>query len=329
MAIGTASNVVIRPRFFRAGFIEGVGQNIEVFNENSNSTIRLVQRSLAGDYEKTAFWDRLTSLVSHRDDTSTSSVSSTAMTQSDDIAVKTKRLIGPVENTFDSLTSAASDEEEFSFLFGELAGEESAQDYVNTALLVLVTALINESANYKDDSGASGNTLNHTRLNDLLSLAGDARGSVQSLVMHSKAFNDLVGANISSSGDQTEFATIYQGNPGTFQRPVVVTDSTELVNTDGVSSGTDSYYTLGLTMNAIEVAEADELAVYDEQITGQENASLRVQGENAITVGLKGFTWDETNGGRNPDDATIGTATNWDTLHTNEKDRAGFVLEHA
>ena len=309
--------------------MEGVGQNIDVFNANSAGTMRFVQRNLPGDYEKTRFWDRLTSLVSHRDDTSTSSVSSTAMTQSDDISVKTKRRIGPVENTIDSLRSVASDEEEFSFIFGELTGEESAQNYVNTAILVAVTALVNTSANYKDDAGAASNTLNHERLNDLLSLAGDARGSIRALVMHSKAFNDLVGNNISSSGDQVEFATIYQGNPGTFQRPVVVTDSSELVNTDGVSSGTDSYYTLGLTEDAVEVAESDELEIYDEVITGNENVTLRVQGENAITLGLKGYTWDETNGGRNPADDTLGTGTNWDTIHSQKKDRAGYILEHA
>jgi len=76
MAIGTAANVIIRPRFFEAGFIEGVGQNIDVFNEQSNGTMRFVQRNLPGDFEKSRFWDRLTGLVSHRDDTSTSSVSS-------------------------------------------------------------------------------------------------------------------------------------------------------------------------------------------------------------------------------------------------------------
>lgn len=329
MAIGTASNVVIRPEFFEAGFLEGVGQEIDVFNENSAGTMSFAQRQFAGDFQKTRFWDRLNDIVSHRDDTSTSNVSSTQMTQSDHIAVKTKRRIGPIENTMDSIRAAASDEEEFSFLFGELAGEESAEDYVNTGILCVVTALVNTAANYQDDSGNSGNTLDHSRLNSLLSLAGDARGNIDALVMHSKAYNDLIDNNIASSGDQTEFATIYQGNPGTFQRPVVVTDSPELVNTDGVSSGTDSYYTLALQEGALEVEEADELEVFDELITGNENVQLRLQGESAITLDVKGYTYDEASGGRNPDDAVLGTGTNWDTDHGQKKDRAGFVLEHA
>lgn len=329
MAIGTASNVVIRPNFFEAGFIEGVGQNINVFNAASQDALTFAQREAEGDFDKTRFFDRISGLVSYRDDTSTSSVSSKQLSQSDHIAVKTKRRIGPVENTMDSLRSIGADEEEFSFLLGQQAGEDASQDYLDTLILSLVAALANTSANYVDDSGAAGNTLNHSRLNDLLAAFGDARGSIEALVMHSKAFNDLVGNNISSSGDQTEFATIYNNAPGSFQRPVIVTDSEELVNTDGVTTGTDSYYTLGLQSGAADVAESDELMMWDEIITGQDNVTVRMQGESAVTLDLLGYTWDETNGGRNPNDSALGTGTNWDTDHSQKKDRAGVVLEHA
>lgn len=329
MAIATSANQVIRPEFFEAGFLEGVGQNLDVFNENSMDALQFELRNLEGDYAKTRFFDRISGLVSYRDDTSTGSVSSKKLTTSDHIAVKTKRRIGPTENTVDSLETIASDEEEFSFLFGEQTGQDAAQNYLNTALGAAVAALSNQSSNYQDDSGAGTNTLDHSRLNDLLSLAGDARGSVDALVMHSKAFNDLVGNNISSSGDQTEFATIYQGEPGTFERPVVVTDSSDLVNTDGVSAGTDSYYTLALQQGAMTVMESDELRIFDEIETGNENVTIRVQGESAITLDMLGFAWDESGAGRNPNDSTIKTGSNWNTDHSQKKDRAGYVLEHA
>jgi hypothetical protein len=329
MAIATAANQVIRPEFFEAGFLQGVGQNIEVFNEQSNGTLQFETRDLEGDFAKTRFFDRISSLVTYRDDTSTSSVTSESLTTSDHIAVKTKRKIGPVENTVDSLETIASDEEEFSMMFGRQAGEDAAENYLNTALGSAVSALSNQGPNYVDESGSSSNTLTHALLNDLLSAFGDARGDIVALVMHSKAFNDLVGNNISSSGDQTEFATIYREAPGSFQRPVVVTDSPDLINTDGISTGTDSYYTLGLQEGAMQVSESDSLRIFDEVETGSENVTFRAQGESAITLDMLGFTWDETNGGRNPNDSALKTGSNWDTDHSEEKNRAGVVLEHA
>lgn len=329
MAIGTASNVVIRPQYFEAGFLEGVGQNIDVFNAASQNALTFAQREMEGDYEKTRFFDRISGLVNYRDDTSTSSVSSKQLSQSDHIAVKTKRRIGPVENTMDSLRSIGADEEEFSFLLGQQAGEDASQDYLDTLLLSLVTALANTTANFVDKSGSASNTLNHSRLNDLLAQFGDARGDIEALIMHSTPFNDLVGNNISSSGDQTEFATIYNEAPGSFNRPVIVTDSSELVNTDGITTGTDSYYTLGLQSGAGDVEESDELMMWDEINTGQDNVTVRMQGESAITLDILGYTWDETNGGRNPNDSAIGTGSNWDTDHGQKKNRAGVVMEHA
>lgn len=329
MAIGTVSNQVIRPEFFEAGFVEGVGQNLDVFNESSQNALQFEMRDLEGDYAKTRYFDRISSLVSYRDDTSTSSVTSESLTTSDHVAVKTKRKIGPVEDTIDSLRSIGSDEEEFSFLLGEQAGEDAAENYVNTSLGAIVAALSNQSKVYQDDSGSSSNTLDHSRLNDLLSKFGDARGDLVVLVMHSTPFNDLVGNNISSSGDQTEFATIYDEAPGSFGRPVVVTDSSDLVNTDGVTTGTDSYYTLALQGGAMQVMESDELTIYDEIETGSENVTFRAQGESAITLDMLGFTWDTSAGGRNPNDSTLKTGSNWNTDHSQEKDWAGAVIEHA
>lgn len=329
MAIGTVSNQVIRPEFFEAGFLEGVGQNLDVFNENSQQALQFNMRQLEGDYAKTRYFDRISSLVSYRDDTSTASVTSENLSTSDHVAVKTKRKIGPVEDTIDSLRSIGSDEEEFSFLLGEQAGEDAAQNYLNTGLGAAVAALTNQSANYQDDSGAASNTLDHSRLNTLLGLFGDARSDLIALIMHSTPFENLVGNNISSSGDQTEFATIYNNAPGSFQRPVIVTDSSDLVNTDGVTTGTDSYYTLALQEGALEISESDELTIYDEIETGTENVTFRAQGESAITLDMLGFTWDDAGAGRNPNDSTLKTGSNWNTDHSQEKDRAGAVLEHA
>jgi hypothetical protein len=58
-------------------------------------------------------------------------------------------------------------------------------------------------------------------------------------------------------------------------------------------------------------------------VTGLENLVIRLQGEYAINVGLRGFTWDTTNGGINPTAAALATAGNWDQTAASIKDLAG------
>ena len=327
MPIGTTDNMILRPEFFEAGFLEGVGQNIDVFNESSQNAIRFATRELEGDFAKTRFWDRVPDLVTYRDDTDTSDAESSVLGQSDHIAVKTKRNIGPIENTIDSLRSVASSPEEFSFMFGEQAGEDAAKDYLNTGLRSAVAALTNQSRVFVDEA-SSGNTLNHSLLNALLATFGDARGDLVAFVMHSAAFTDLVENNISSAGDQTEFATIFDEAPGSFTRPVVVTDSDALVNEDGIEAGDDSYYTLALQESALDVSESDSLDIWEKLFPEKENATILMKGESAITIDMLGFTWDETDGGRNPDDSALATGSNWEPDHDQHKNWAGAVLEH-
>ena len=54
---------------------------------------------------------------------------------------------------------------------------------------------------------------------------------------------------------------------------------------------------------------------------------VRLQGEYAYNVGVKGTAWDVANGGVNPDDATLGTGTNWDSVMDDVKDLAGVHIE--
>jgi len=329
MAIGDSNNIIIRPEFFNAGLRETLDQNVEVFNANSGGALELITEQSTSDFQKTRFVDRFENLSKRRDDTSLADKNPQELTQSDDIDVRVKRGTEPIAQTIDSLRDADLSREEMSVLIGNQAGEDVAKDYTDTALLCLVAALSNQSDVYVDKSSSASNTLNHTRMNDALAAFGDRRQAINVMIMHSKAFNDLVGNNISSSGDQTEFATIYQESPGSFQRIVVVTDSESLVNTDGVTTGTDSYNTVLLQEMAFEVQETRTLRMYEELKTGKENVYVEMQGEHDFTLSMKGFSWDETNGGRNPTDSALGTGSNWDPVVDNYKDFPGVVLEHA
>jgi hypothetical protein len=109
---------------------------------------------------------------------------------------------------------------------------------------------------------------------------------------------------------------------GTLGLPAFVTDSTALYIT-----GTPvDYLTLGLVENAVVITLSENQRMVADQITGLDNLVLRVQGEGAYNVEIKGFKWDTGNGGTNPTDNTLGTASNWDTVVASHKDQAGVYI---
>ncbi len=50
-----------------------------------------------------------------------------------------------------------------------------------------------------------------------------------------------------------------------------------------------------------------------------------MQVDYTFGLAIKGYTWDETNGGKSPSDAEIGTGSNWDKTATSIKHTAGVV----
>ncbi|MGH9339528.1 MAG: major capsid protein, partial [Acidobacteriota bacterium] len=57
------------------------------------------------------------------------------------------------------------------------------------------------------------------------------------------------------------------------------------------------------------------------------NLVMRIQGEYAYNLRLRGFAWDVTNGGANPTDSALGTSTNWDKAATADKSLAGIRIK--
>ena len=101
-----------------------------------------------------------------------------------------------------------------------------------------------------------------------------------------------------------------------------MTDSTSLIAQLN-SPDLNDYYTLGLVAGGVEVENSEEQEIMVQDVTGLENLVVRYQGEYAYNLGVKGFKWDVANGAANPSTSTLGTGTNWDTVFSSLKDRAG------
>jgi hypothetical protein len=142
--------------------------------------------------------------------------------------------------------------------------------------------------------------------------------------VHSQQFFDLAKQSITDQIDGISSAVISAYNVQGFNRPFVVTDSASLVVTGDTP---DSYYVLGLTEDALQIVQSEDQEVESDLVTGLEQLVLRIQGEHAYNVGVKGFKWDVTSGGANPDDTAVGTGSNWDMVATDNRDLAGVILK--
>lgn len=311
MAIGTGSDFVIYDEEFWGGYSEALEQNSDVFNGASNGTITLRPNRLKGNYEKESFVKNIASLVTRRDVTSVSAATDLKVEQDEFVGVKVNRKIGPVSQTLDSWRKIGEDPQTMSYVLGQQIGKAAAVEMADTAIMSAHSAItaLSTAGLYDGTAGAS----THTGLANILQLMGDAERNIACWVMHSKSYFDLMKDGIDKSSEiiqELAGLTIYNGSTASLGRPVVVVDSSSLIE-----SGTpDQYNILGLTEGAVMVDESETQEIVSDLVTGLENLAMRVQGEYAYNVKIKGFKWDVSNGGANPNDTAIGTSTNWDSV---------------
>lgn len=322
MAYGVTSDVVIYQEEFNTAVSEVIAQETMAFNQASGNAMQLRGLAHQGDYLKESFFDLISGLVARRDNTSTSTVSDTALTASEQVGVKLNRGIPPVAVTLDAWKKMMRDPGEFSFVLGQQIGKAIVTDYLNTAIRATVAAL-NNVANLKADvTGASTGTLTHEHLVTGMSKLGDRGATVAAIVTHSKSYFDLVKTALTTAAYNVGDTIVYTGGIATLGRPTIVTDSADLIT----SGSPDNYNTLLLVPGAVEILESEERTIVNQTITGYANLFERIQGEHAFTLKLKGFTWDVGNGGANPNDSAISTGSNWDKVVTSDKDCAGAVV---
>ena len=85
--IGTETNFVIYNAQFWGGVVETLQQNTEAFNAASQNAVRLVTRSILGDFERESFLKSTASLISRRDITATTTVADNNLAAAEMIGV--------------------------------------------------------------------------------------------------------------------------------------------------------------------------------------------------------------------------------------------------
>lgn len=328
MAVGTNSDFQIFDRQFHGAFIETSQQRAQELLQGGPGAFTFRPRNHRGNLlEESLFLDQ-GGIVSRRDPTTDGSATATKLSQDKDVKVKLDRRVGPMEQMIDSFQKTEVEGQEAAMAqLGRVVGAQAAQDgfedMVNRAIGAAVSALENEGSN--DLNEGSTGTMETKFLARVLKKMGDQSQRVIAWVMHPNAFFDLLEDQIVNgpTTDNVAGFAVAEGSPVTLGRPVIVTESSELVETDGVSSGTDEHRTLGLTEDALRIFESQDRIVHNEVVGGDDNLKIRFQAEYAWTLGFRGFKW---SGGTNPTNSAVATGSNWTSWASDSKSFGGVLL---
>ncbi len=312
--------------FVQSGITETLTQASAGMFEASRGALQLSAAYKPGDFEKMAFFQNISGLITRRDPTSLAVAPDTKLVQADMSRVKINRKIGPVAATRDSFRKAGLSRTAMDLVVGQQAGKAMQVDMLNTSIRVLRASLKADARTYVDGGAGTINSYGSNGLVDGLAKFGDAASQIVCWVMHSKVFFDLVKEQATADIGGVSGLVFAAASPLTMNRPVLVTDSPDLMVANDIEAGVPGYYTLGLTVGASLMEETEGTEVVTQDITGQENLIVRIQGEYAENIGVKGYTWDVLNGGENPTDAALGTGSNWDPVFASHKDGAGIVI---
>lgn len=299
---------------------EVLRQQIALFNAATNGAIVLRAGANEGDYNEAASWKKISGLVKRRNAYGSGAQTPKTLEHIIDRSVKVAAGTPPVSMPPGQFKWIQRNPEEGGAVYGQQLAVDAMADMLNTAILAGAVA-IGANANVIVD--ATAGVANMGTFVTGASKFGDRASDLLCWVMHSKPLFDIYGQSLTNSASLFSFGTINVRQDG-FGRNFVVTDSPALMYT---SSG-QKYRTMGLTSGAITVEENNDFTSNVDTSNGDENIQRTIQAEWTYNMSVKGYAWDKTNGGHSPNDAAIGTGTNWDKWVSDDKDTAGVLIRH-
>lgn len=298
--------------------IETLAQMVQKFNAASGGAIRLTTDGFTGDFLQESFFASLDGAQRRVDryaENGTAPI--TDLSEIKHSSVKVAGGIGPVRYEPSQMTwlqrPTAQGIEVASRTFASLM----LKDQLNTAIAALVAAISNQADATNDVSATGG--LTYSAMNGAHAKFGDHSGNIITDVMNGAAYHKLVDKNLDNA------AKLFQaGNVRVIDilgKLVVVTDAPALY-----AAGTpNKLKVLSLTDAAAIVSDGGDVVSNIETTNGKDRIETTLQVDYSFGVGLKGYTWDEVNGGKSPSDAELATGTNWDKTATSIKHTAGVI----
>lgn len=299
-------------------------QQVGLFNAATRGGLVLQSGNHQGDYSDEVMWAKISGLVRRRNAYGSGTVAEKVLEHRTETSVKVAAGTPPIRIDPGMLKWIQRSPEEAGVVVGRQLAEDSIADMLNTAILCFAAAVGQVTSVVYDHSSTGPMSL--IALNKGAAKFGDRAGALVAWVMHSKSAFDIYGEALTNANRLFVFGTVRVIEDG-FGRPLVVTDSPNLILPDAGGEGVDHYMALGLTPGAVVVSQNGDFTDNIETKNGDENIIRTYQAEWSYNVSVQGFAWDKTNGGKSPSNAALGTATNWDRYATFDKDLAGVLVK--
>lgn len=316
------SQMQVFNQYIMPATIETLAQMVEKFNQASAGAIRLTTQGFDGDFFQESFFAAVHSARRRVDRyASQTTAAPTDLTQLKHSAVKIAGGFGPIRYEPSQMTWLQKPTAEGIEVASRNFAEAMLQDQLNTSILALVTAIEAQADATNDVSSASPNDeITYKAINGAHAKFGDHSGLIVAQVMTGGMFHKLVGQNLDND------ARLFQaGNVNVVDilgKSVIVTDAPALYE-----DASPNYYdkVLSLVEGAATVFDGGDVISNVETTNGRTRIETTLQVDYTFGLSLKGYTWDETTGGKSPTDGDLATAAAWDKVATSIKHTAGVI----
>ncbi|KSE72518.1 hypothetical protein AO924_29675 [Pseudomonas aeruginosa] len=312
------SNMKVFNEYLKRTTIETLAQDVEKFNAASAGSIRLTTQGIDGDFLQESFWAGLHSAQRRVDRYAANGAqASTPLSQKQYDSVKIAGGFGPIIWEPAQLSWVQKNPEEALEVISRNLSESIMADQLNTAIAALVAAIGNQPTAVNDVSATAGIT--YVAINNAHALFGDASQRLVAQVMTGAMYHKLMGQNLANAERLFQFSGVQVVD--ILGKAVIITDAAALFE-----SGTpDKQKVLSLADGAAMVMDGSDLITNIETTNGNQRIETTMQSDYSFGLGLKGYTWDVTNGGKSPTDAELATGSNWDLVANSIKASAGVM----
>jgi hypothetical protein len=316
------SQMQVFNKYFMPATIETLAQMVNKFNAASGGTIRLTTEGFEGDFLQESFYAAFHSARRRVDRYATNAdQAATDLTQQKHTSVKVAGGFGPVRYEPSQMTWLEKPTAEGIEVASRNFAEALLQDQLNTAIAALVAAISNQGADTTVDVSATG-PVTYAAVNNSHALFGDHSGLLVAQVMDGATYHGFIGQNIANAQQLFQAGTVRVID--ILGKISVITDAPALFT---AAAGEDPAMrrVLSLVAGAATVTDSRDIISNIQTTNGKQRIETTLQIDYTFGLGLKGYTWDETNGGKSPTDAELATGSNWDKVVTSIKHTAGTL----
>ena len=312
------SQMIVFNQYVMPVLAEMYPQEIQKFNAASNGAIVLQSAGFDGDFFRESFYTALHSAQRRVDRyAAQAAAAATDLTQAQQSMVKVAGGFGPIRYEPSQMTWLNKPTQEGIEVAARMFTEALLADQLNTAI-ASAAAAIGNVAGLTNDVSATGK-ITHSVLNSTDALFGDMSQALVARIMTGLQFHTLIGENLANAKQLFNSDTVRVVD--ILGKAIVVTDAPAL----RVAGTPNKQKVLTLVAGGVRVSDSGDLITNIETKNGQTRIETTMQSDYTFGLGIKGFTWDETNGGKSPTDAELATGTNWDKVKTSVKECAGVI----